>query len=140
MVEENITGPLRVARRMDQDELIVGINVTPLVDIVLVLLVVMMVAAAYVTAESIPMDMPSPSVAAPEVASLRVAVDPRGFRVDGARVSLRTLKARIRAFAAAGGGQGVVAGTADASHGDVVTVIDVLRREGVDRIGFEAPD
>lgn len=124
---------------MNEDELISGINVTPLVDIVLVLLVVLMVTAAYVTSKSIPMDMPAASTRATDAAPLRVEVSLAGLRVDGGPITLRGLKARVRAYAAAGGPRGVVAGTSDASHGDVVTVIDVLRREGVDQIGFEAP-
>ena len=37
---------------------IVGINVTPLVDVVLVLLVVLMVAATYIASRAIPVELP----------------------------------------------------------------------------------
>ena len=40
------------------DEEIVGINVTPLVDVVLVLLVVLMVTAGYIASRAIPVDLP----------------------------------------------------------------------------------
>jgi len=122
------------------DELIVGINVTPLVDIVLVLLVIMMVTAAYVTAEAIPMETPGEAATpAAAGAALRIEVDPGGFTVDGAAVSRVELKARIRGFRASGGEQAVIAGAVDATHGQVVAVIDTLRRERVVRIAFEPP-
>ena len=46
------------ARALDDDDLITGINVTPLVDITLVLLVVMMITASYVASKTIPMELP----------------------------------------------------------------------------------
>ena len=121
------------------DELIVGINVTPLVDIVLVLLVIMMVTAAYVTAEAIPMETPGEVATPAAEAALRIEVAPGGFTVDGAALSRVELKARIRRFRAAGGAQAVIAGAVDATHGQVVGVIDTLRRERVVRIAFETP-
>src|SRR3954468_9147766 len=48
------------ARALD-DDLITGINVTPLVDITLVLLVVMMITASYVASKTIPMELPRSS-------------------------------------------------------------------------------
>ena len=41
------------------DESITGINVTPLVDVVLVLLVVLMVTATYLASRAIPVDLPT---------------------------------------------------------------------------------
>src|SRR5690606_3011322 len=41
--------------------MIVGINVTPMVDVVLVLLVIMMVSATYVVAQSMKVDLPKSS-------------------------------------------------------------------------------
>ena len=42
----------------NDEELITGINVTPLVDVVLVLLIVLMVTASYMVSKSIPVDLP----------------------------------------------------------------------------------
>ncbi|WP_394833514.1 biopolymer transporter ExbD [Pendulispora rubella] len=41
-----------------------GINVTPLVDVVLVLLIVLMVTANFLASQSIPLDLPKAVVAA----------------------------------------------------------------------------
>ena len=43
----------------DDDEMITAINVTPLVDVVLVLLIILMVTASYIASRSIPMDLPT---------------------------------------------------------------------------------
>ena len=45
-------------RQNDVDEGIVGINVTPLVDITLVLLIIFMVVAKMVVSQSVPLDLP----------------------------------------------------------------------------------
>ncbi len=48
-----------MAQANNGDEtMISGINVTPLVDVVLVLLVVMMVTATYIASKTIPVDLP----------------------------------------------------------------------------------
>ena len=41
-----------------RDSLIAGINVTPLVDITLVLLIILMITASYVASKAIPLDLP----------------------------------------------------------------------------------
>ena len=43
---------------LDDDEGIVGINVTPLVDVMLVLLIIFMVASTYIVKNSIEVDLP----------------------------------------------------------------------------------
>src|SRR6478735_7853706 len=43
----------------DDDDMITQINVTPLVDVVLVLLIILMVTASYIVSKSIPMDLPT---------------------------------------------------------------------------------
>ncbi|MBX3252445.1 MAG: biopolymer transporter ExbD, partial [Myxococcales bacterium] len=42
----------------ESDEAITGINVTPLVDIVLVLLIIFMVTAKLIVSKSVPLDLP----------------------------------------------------------------------------------
>jgi biopolymer transport protein ExbD len=42
----------------DADEAITGINVTPLVDITLVLLIIFMVTAKIIVSQSVPLDLP----------------------------------------------------------------------------------
>src|SRR6266550_3464549 len=57
---------------------IVGINVTPMVDVVLVLLVIMMVSATYIVAQSLKVELPktaSSDEAAPETAAVTLTKD-----------------------------------------------------------------
>ena len=63
----------------DADEEIVGINVTPLVDITLVLLIVFMVTASFIVAPAVKVDLPQVSKAdQPPPRSLHFLVDPSG--------------------------------------------------------------
>ena len=53
------SGVLHVAAYADSsDEAITGINVTPLVDIVLVLLIIFMVTAKLIVSKAVPLDLP----------------------------------------------------------------------------------
>ena len=118
--------------RGDDDELISGINVTPLVDVVLVLLVVTMVTATYVSSRSIPLDPPTVHQAsATPVAALEVSIDRAGVVfVDAAPVDDAVLRQRaIDYLARVGAEQARATLSADrvAAHGDVVHVLDVLR-------------
>ena len=49
---------------------IVGINVTPMVDVVLVLLVIMMVSATYIVSQSLKVELPKAASADDSVASV----------------------------------------------------------------------
>ena len=66
------------------DEAITSINVTPLVDIMLVLLVVFMVTARLISQSSVPMDLPRAASGNVEQTIWNVAVLPSGeIRVNG---------------------------------------------------------
>ena len=62
----------------DDDEMITGINVTPLVDITLVLLVILMVTASYVASKAIPLDLPKGATAETTPTTLSVSIDKDG--------------------------------------------------------------
>jgi len=47
----------------DNDEMITSINVTPLVDITLVLLIILMITASYVASKAIPLELPKGATA-----------------------------------------------------------------------------
>ena len=63
------------------DDLITSINVTPLVDVVLVLLIILMVTASYIVSHSIPMELPQATPedsTTPTPRTLAVSVDSEG--------------------------------------------------------------
>ena len=71
----------------DEDGLISGINVTPLVDITLVLLIIMMVTARIIVSQSVPMDLPKMASGKQVQLQFRVDISKSGETVvDGARV------------------------------------------------------
>jgi biopolymer transport protein ExbD len=113
---------------------IVGINVTPMVDVVLVLLVIMMVSATYIVSQSLKVELPKTATsdeAASSPAAVTITRD-GAFLYDGTPVDERELIARLH-LAVAGHPDVNLIVTADehAFHGSVVHVIDLAKVEGI---------
>src|SRR5688572_8856467 len=87
-----------MAQANNGDEtMISGINVTPLVDVVLVLLVVLMVTATYIASRTIPVDLPKGSTGEATNVVLAITVDAGGeLYLDGARAPDDELRKRVR--------------------------------------------
>src|SRR5882724_11653132 len=79
------------------DESITGINVTPLVDVVLVLLVVLMVTATYLASRSIPVDLPAGKTGEATTAPLTVSLTKAGaLYVDGVPCTEPQLREKLQ--------------------------------------------
>jgi biopolymer transport protein ExbD len=127
------------ARMGEDDEVITGINVTPLVDIVLVLLVILMVTASYVASRAIPVELPRAATgeAAPGPFAVTVDAGGRAF-VDGELAPPEALRARVRQARARDPDlRAVIAADGRASHAAVVAVVDLLRQERVTRFALD---
>jgi biopolymer transport protein TolR len=125
------------------DETISGINVTPLVDVVLVLLVVLMVTATYLASKAIPVDLPAAATGEANAAPLSVSVDRDGkLYLDGTALEEPELARRVRMRRANDPElRAVIAADGAVSHRLVVRVIDLLRRENVIRFAINVnPD
>lgn len=116
---------------------IVGINVTPMVDVVLVLLVIMMVSATYIVSQSLRVNLPTASSSDGSAASpsiVTIAAD-RSLHWGEEVVSEAELITRLRgAVGAAARAEDVtliVSADTDAPHGAVVHVMDLARTEGI---------
>lgn len=122
----------------DSEELISGINITPLVDVVLVLLVVLMVTASYLASHAIPVDLPKAASGEAIDSVLGVSVTRDGaIFLDGQPSDERTFRARVRAAHGANEQvRAVIAADGGAAHRDVVRVIDLLRQERVTRFAL----
>jgi|SRR4051812_33904005 biopolymer transport protein ExbD len=122
----------------NDDEMITGINVTPLVDITLVLLVILMVTASYVVAKTIPMELPRGATGEATPSTLSVSIDRDGKTyLDAVPIDEPTLRARIRtAHAADPETRAVIAADGRTTHANVVHVIDLLRREDVTKFAI----
>ena len=118
---------------------ITGINVTPLVDITLVLLIIFMVTAKLVVSRGVPMDLPKAATGSEvqQIFAVSLRADGTTF-VDGARVADdRELLARGRtALAQHPELRAVVAADGVVQHSRVINALDVLRQAGLTRVAF----
>jgi len=118
---------------------IVGINVTPMVDVVLVLLVIMMVSATYIVAQSLKVELPksqSSDESTPIVAQVTIKKDGRTLFGD-AEVDEKALVTKLREAHEKDQDVSLVL-TADraTAHGDVVHVVDLAKREGISKFAI----
>ena len=122
------------------EEMISGINVTPLVDVMLCLLVIFMVTTSYVVADSLKVDLPEASTGdatEPSTVMLTFTVDKasgeRQLYVNGDKATEPELRARIQKAKAEGKKdlQAVIAADKNATHGEVIHLIDVVKQEGI---------
>jgi len=114
------------------------INVTPLVDVMLVLLIIFMVTAPMLAA-GVKVNLPKASAAAPLEAKdpvvVTVARDGAVF-VGKDSVSREGLAAAVKAKLAASNGVVQLRGDQGAAYGDVVSAMDELAANGVSRIAI----
>jgi biopolymer transport protein ExbD len=120
------------------DESITGINVTPLVDVVLVLLVVLMVTATYLASRSIPVDLPSGKTGEATAAPLTVSLTKSGaLYVDGVPSNEAELREKLVAARRRDPElRAVIAADGAVPHRRVIGIIDLLRQEHVERFAI----
>jgi len=123
----------------DEEGLISGINVTPLVDVMLVLLVIFMVTAKIIVSQGMPMDLPK-SASGENMQSIfsvdlsmdgKVRVDQKQLANDDAILpaarQARGVNKEVRA---------VIRADKKVEHGRVIHVLDLLRQAGIAKIAF----
>ena len=123
----------------DDDDLIVGINVTPLVDIVLVLLIIFMVTATYIVRAAIEVDLPRAAHGGETTGTLLSVIITAGGDVylDGVKRSEAELVERAREAAVASPeARAIISADKGALHGAVVRVIDVVKGAGISRFAI----
>ena len=128
---------------LNDDDIITGINVTPLVDVTLVLLVILMVTASYVVSRSIPLELPRSATSEGTPTTLTVSIDKDGRTfLDAEAIDEAALSTRVRAARKADPEtRAVIAADGRVNHAQVVHVIDLLRREDVTKFAFNVdPD
>jgi biopolymer transport protein ExbD len=121
------------------DDIISGINITPLVDIVLVLLIIFMVTATYIVREAIEVDLPRAAHGGEATGTTLAVVLTRdgAIYLDGVRRSEDELSARTReAVARDKDTRAVISADRASLHGAVVRVIDVVKGAGVSRFAI----
>jgi biopolymer transport protein ExbD len=119
---------------------IVGINVTPMVDVMLVLLVIMMVSATYIVSRALKVELPK-SASSDESSqgpmTVTLTKDHQVFINQELVGGDDDLIARFRkARAASGEPSLVVSADGSALHGWVVHVIDLAKQQGITKFAI----
>jgi biopolymer transport protein TolR len=121
--------------------MITEINVTPLVDIMLVLLIIFMLTANVISKRrAIEVDLPTAAAAnALQTPPLAVTVTKEGrLSIDGAPGDEAQLRAAVKATLAKNPkAQAVIAADKETAHGRVVWVIDVVKSLGMAAFAIE---
>jgi len=118
---------------------IVGINVTPMVDVVLVLLVIMMVSAIYIVSQTLKVELPKTASSDQAANSpLAVTITKEGkYFFDQKPIDENRLMEELRSAKQKSADVSLVV-TADreAYHGDVVHVIDLAKVNGITKFAI----
>ena len=125
------------------DEMITGINVTPMVDVVLVLLIILMVTASYIVTKAIPMELPNASTGEASDAPLAISIDKEArLFLDGEPVSETDLeRAAGKASDKNPNARAMIAADGATQHRSVIRVIDLLGKSGVGKFAINVnPD
>ena len=124
----------------DDSQGITDINVTPFVDVALVLLVVFMVTAKLIVARGVEIDKPKASTGGEVQSTLRVSVNKEGeLFVNGDKYTTDVAAvARIKEIAATSTKpKAIIAGSKVGAYGNVMRAIDVVQQAGVTAIALE---
>ena len=124
----------------DADGPITGINVTPLVDVVLVVLIIFMATAPMISRRAIRVEVPKVSKSDKSATdALAVALNgKRELTLSGKPTTLDDLKKILSAATAVKPDQAVtLSADKTLSYGDVAELLDAVRSTGVKKVGLE---
>ncbi|HTJ81325.1 MAG TPA: biopolymer transporter ExbD [Polyangiaceae bacterium] len=123
----------------DDGGVISGINVTPLVDICLVLLIIMMVTARIIANLSVPLDLPKAAKGQDLQVFFRIDLSKDGETyVDDKKLDdpKKVLGLAKEALAKNPEIRATIRADAAVPHGRVMQVVDLLKQSGMSRIAF----
>jgi len=123
----------------EEEDIISDINVTPLVDVTLVLLIIFMVTATYIVTPSIPVELPKAASGEEGPTSTLAIVLTRDNQLflNGETITEAGLvNAIVREREANPEVQAIISADKDVSHGHVVRLIDLIKVNGVTRFAI----
>lgn len=127
------------ASRHDEPE----INLIPLIDVLLVILIFLMVTTTYARFAELQINLPEAQGDSPKETptQINVDVDERGgYNVNQIAVAGGGVESLVAALTSAAGGQKdpvvVISADAHATHQSVIRVMDAARRAGYPRVTF----
>ena len=118
----------------DNEEEITGINVTPLVDVVLVLLIIFMVTANFIVRETVEVDLPRAANGGETVQGLvNVVLDKDGkLYFDGTELSEAALSTKVAEQVAKDKDtRAIISADQTIPYGRVMRLIDVVKGQGI---------
>lgn len=125
----------------DNDDGINEINITPFVDVVLVLLVIFMVTAPVMIKESLKVNLPKTltSDITSKVDSVGVAITKEGqVLLNGKLFGPDTLQVELKRISkSAPKTNFLISADTEARHGDVVRMIDMLKKNNLNRFALQ---
>jgi len=116
-----------------------AINVTPLVDVVLVLLVVLMVASTYIVAQTLKVQLPKARISDGMADKpLTVQILKTGeYRLNEEPIEEKALEAKLKAAVAADAEMSlVISADKEARHGMVVHIMDLAKVVGISKFAI----
>lgn len=119
--------------------MIAEINITPMVDVVLVLLVIMMVSATYIVSKSLKVELPKTASAAESVPMVAAVVVTKNgeFFFNEQKVDDTQLAAKLKEAADKDPNTNVVVSADEnALHGKVVHVVDLAKVAGLTKFAI----
>jgi len=125
--------------QQDNDEEITGINVTPLVDVVLVLLIIFMVTANFIVKDSVEVDLPRAASGGETVQGLVNVVMDKDAKIyfDGAEVSEAELLRRIdEALKQDKDTRAIISADQALNYGRVMRLIDLVKGQGISKFAL----
>jgi biopolymer transport protein TolR len=127
------------ARDGDDDGLVTDINVTPLVDIMLCLLVIFMVTTTYVVADSIKIDLPnaaSGETTTPSTIAIVFSKE-RKLYMNGQEITEPELRVKVKEEVAKNKDtQAIIGADRVVSHGEVIHLIDIIKLDGITKFAL----
>ena len=117
---------------------IVGINVTPFVDISLVLLIIMMVSSTYIVSQALKVELPKTATSDEKVSRTYVVTITKtgDLLFNDAPTTVKELEASLRAARSTEDVSLVVSADQGALHGRVVEIIDTAKLAGITKFAI----
>ena len=126
-------------RRLDADE--PEINLIPLIDVLLVVLIFLAATTSFTRLSQIKVELPQASTDAPEIKAINLAISQTGlYALNGRYLPADSPDELVRALRAAVGQTGLdtltINADAQASHETVVRAMLAARQAGISRVNF----
>ena len=123
----------------DNDDAIVGINITPMVDVMLVLLIIFMVTTSVIVNQAIRVDLPKAANAeeSPESTIALVLTNSGELYLNGKEIEEGDLYEIIPSRLVDGADvKAIISADKNCLHGDVIHLIDVIKGLGITKFAL----